>query len=312
MYANWYSTEEPSSTLFLPGRNLSWIKNTNGKSAGTGQGQNHTVSMNYNFWRERKVDGRYSLYILYMLPPLSFLWFKRWRVNVCACAHLASCRGLTTHNWMACDRWLIHDVLWKSYQARFMDDRSQVIMTTFQHNCTLVTGSNSVHYTWPYLQNESQWYLFWFWDIYMTAESTKWSLKWCTNYRNRFTGLVIITVGIHNTTAFSFWEISKVFIIQSLATSWHTFKRYFNDRCKHFLCIRSIISVAKRTGQYNSAKTPKSKQWNKPQWESGPVSIQLLSKGKVTYNCLHCLHARYCRWCRHSAVSEQSFWWTCV
>lgn len=43
MYADWYSTEEPSSTLFFLGRNLSWIKNLNGKSAGTGQGQNHSV-----------------------------------------------------------------------------------------------------------------------------------------------------------------------------------------------------------------------------------------------------------------------------
>ena len=238
-----------------------------GRALGQGKVRT-TASMNYNFRREMKVDGRRSLYILYMLPPLSFHWFKRWRVYVCecgcvCCTHLASCHGSTTHNWMAGDKLLIHDLLWKSYQACFMDDRSRVILTTFQHNCTLVTGSNPVHYMWPYLQNESQWYLLWFWDIYITVESTKWSLKWCTNYQNQFTGLVIITIWICNTTAFSFWEISKVFIIQSLATNWHTFKRYFNDIyiCKHFLCIRSIISVAKRTGISNFAKTPKFKQW---------------------------------------------------
>ena len=103
---------------------------------------------------------------------------------------------------------------------------------------------------------------------------------------------IIITVWSHNHHSISFWEISKSFTIQPLATSGCIFKTSFSNSCKQFLCIMSIISDAKKTGQFEFAENPKSRKMeapfeNKPQWEGGLVSLRLISKGRVTHLCNH-------------------------
>ena len=103
---------------------------------------------------------------------------------------------------------------------------------------------------------------------------------------------IIIIVWNHNHHSISFWEISKSFIIQPLATNGCMCKTSFSNSCKQFLCIRSIISDAKKTGQFDFAENPKSRKMeapfeNKPQWEAGLVSLGLISKGRVTHLCNH-------------------------
>ena len=138
----------------------------------------------------------------------------------------------------------------------------------------------------PTFWNESRWYfLVWsFRDIYITVQSTQFSLNWGKNDQNRFAGLVIITI----------WSRSH-HILRNQQTSGCMFKTPFNDMHKRSLCMRSIILLMqKRLGNLillkpqNLLKKKKKKKKeapfkNKPQWESALVFIWLISKGWVTY-----------------------------
>lgn len=65
-------------------------------------------------------------------------------------------------------------------------------------------------------QNESHWYFFCHFEVFInTVVITKFSLKWCRNYQNWFTGLVITiwNCKYHN---ISFWEVGKQFFYHTV------------------------------------------------------------------------------------------------
>ena len=97
------------------------------------------------------------------------------------------------------------------------------------------------------------------------------------------------------TTIASRSKKSAVFIILSLATRRCMFKTPFNDIYEHCLCIRSINSDAKKTGQSDFAE-----------WESGLVSIWLISKGRVTR-----IHVKtWLHTIMHSNITSISLTWS--
>ena len=89
----------------------------------------------------------------------------------------------------------------------------------------------------PTFWNESRWYfLVWsFRDIYITVQSTQFSLNCGKNDQNRFAGLVIITI----------WSCSH-HILRNQQTSGCMFRTPFNDIHKHSLCMRSMIFLMQK------------------------------------------------------------------
>ena len=113
---------------------------------------------------------------------------------------------------------------------------------------------------WPYFPKWVTLILFViFSDICITVESAAFSLKWCKNDQNRFSGLVIITVWSHNHHSISFWEIGSVFSTQTLATNRRLLQTPFGNISKHVLCISSTMSDAEKMGNLILLKTQNKK-----------------------------------------------------
>ena len=79
-------------------------------------------------------------------------------------------------------------------------------------------------------------------DIYHSSEHTV--LKWCKNYQNRFTGLIVITIWSCNHCSISFWETDS-FHQTVLSNKWVHVYNAFEWLFFFNLCIKSVFSCAK-------------------------------------------------------------------
>ena len=137
---------------------------------------------------------------------------------------------------------------------------------------------------WPHFP---KWYFLSFTDIYITEESTQFSLKWCKKYQQQVTGLVTVTTWSHKPPQHLMlrnWH-TNVFIIVLSKTLVHilvTVTKTFVHKKHNVWCKRNWAIRFCWTPQiFKKLEAPFE---NMPQWESGLVSIWLILKGRVTSN----------------------------